>query len=88
MSEVYIRKGWLFMIQRKRQQALERFHMAHQKYQERPIRHAATHISLAAAYIDQPIKSITQIFLGICAPYATQRDNRRKNHTKKRRKKK
>jgi len=80
MSDGYIREGWLCMIQRKRQQALERFHMAHKKYQERPIRHAATHISLAAAYIDQPIKSITQIFLGICAPYATQREKRRKRN--------
>ena len=80
MSNKYIRKGWRLIAQRKRQQALKQFHIAHQTYQKSPIRHAATHISLAAAYIDQPKKSITHIFLGICAPYATQRERwRRRN---------
>ncbi len=83
-----IKEGWKQIRKGEYQKAREILQQAHRIHQQHPIWHSVTHLSLAATYPGSPKKIIRELFLGICAPYATQRENRRKNHTKKRRKKK
>ena len=78
-----LREGWILLGRLNIRAARENFQLAHREYQQQPILHALTHFSLAATYVHAPKKYMKEVFLGICAPYATQREKRRNNFNQK-----
>jgi hypothetical protein len=72
-----LQKGWRSLRKGKVEIAREAFQKSHMELQDQMLMHSITHISLAMTYRNQPIKRTKEFYLGIMAPWATFRINRR-----------
>ena len=66
-----LRRGWEVVQRNEKKEAEIFFLRAHVLARKRPLLHSATHFSLAYLYRDQPRLLYREIYLGVCAPFAS-----------------
>ena len=70
-----LKQGWLFVYKQQDQQALKYFIDAHSLAAPYPVLHSLSHFSLAYVSRYKPKKLCREIYLGVCAPFASVRTN-------------